>query len=140
MTNATTTDNTQTTSGLVITPNALDTAFVTNFQITDITGGTLYQNDGVTQITDGEFITVAQGAAGLKFTPALNSLTSGSFTVQESTTATTAGLGGPTATATITVNLALDPPNVTNATTADNIADDLRTGHYAERGRHRLRG
>ena len=64
VTNATTTDNTQTTSGLVITPNAADTAFVTNFQITNITGGTLYLNDGVTQVTNGEFITVAQGARG----------------------------------------------------------------------------
>ena len=120
VTNATTTDNTQTTSGLVITPNAADTAFVTDFQITNITGGTLYLNDGVTQVTNGEFITVAQGAAGLKFTPATNSLTSGSFTVQESTSATTAGLGGPTATATIAVNLVLNQPSVTNATTTDN--------------------
>ena len=120
VTNATTTDNTQTTSGLVITPNAADTAFVTNFQITNITGGTLYLNNGVTQVTNGEFITVAQGAAGLKFTPTSNSLTSGSFTVQESTSATTAGLGGPTATATITVNLVLNQPTVTNATTTDN--------------------
>jgi RHS repeat-associated protein len=120
VTNATTTDNTQTTSGLVITPNAADTAFVTNFQITGVTGGTLYLSDGVTQVTDNEFITVAQGAAGLKFTPASNSLTSGSFTLQESTSATTAGLGGPTATATITVNLVLRQPSVTNATTTDN--------------------
>ena len=62
VTNATTTDNTQTTSGLVITPNSLDTAFVTNFQITDITGGTLYLNNGVTQITNGEFITDGAGS------------------------------------------------------------------------------
>ena len=110
MTNATTTDNTQTTSGLVITPNAADTAFVTDFQITDITGGTLYLNDGVTQITNSEFITVAQGAAGLKFTPTTNSLTSGNFTVQESTSDSTAGLGGPTAMATVTVNLVLHRP------------------------------
>jgi hypothetical protein len=61
-----------------------------HFQITNITGGTLYLNDGVTQLTNGQFITVAQGAAGLKFTPAANSLTSGSFTVQASTSATTA--------------------------------------------------
>ena len=81
MTNATTTDNTQTTSGLVITPNAADTSFVTYFQITNITGGTLYQNDGVTPIANGAFISVAQGAAGLKFTPAANSTASGSFTV-----------------------------------------------------------
>jgi RHS repeat-associated protein len=120
VTNATTTDNTQTTSGLVITPNSADTGFVTNFQITNITGGTLFLNDGVTQVTNGEFITVAQGAAGLKFTPASNSLTSGNFTVQESTSATTAGLGGPTATATITVNLVLHQPSVTNATTTEN--------------------
>ncbi len=120
VTNATTMDNTPTTSGLVITPNAADTAFVTNFQITNITGGTLYLNDGVTQVTNGEFITVAQGAAGLKFTPTTNSRTSGSSTVQESTSATTAGLGGPTATATITVNLVLHQPSVANATTTDN--------------------
>ena len=110
VTNASTTDNTQTTSGLVITPNAADTVFVTDFQITNITGGTLYQNDGTTQITDGEFITVAQGAAGLKFTPTLNSLATGSFTVQESTTDDDTGLGGPTATASITVNLVLNSP------------------------------
>jgi RHS repeat-associated protein len=120
VTNATTTDNTQTTSGLVVTPNSADTAFVTNFQITGITGGTLFLNNGTTQITSGEFITVAQGGAGLKFTPASNSLTSGSFTVQESTSATTAGLGGPTATATVTVNLVLHQPSVTNATTTEN--------------------
>jgi Peptidase family M23/Beta-propeller repeat/PKD domain len=120
VTNATTTDNTQTTSGLVVTPNAADAAFVTNFQVTNITGGTLFKNDGTTVINNGDFITVAEGAAGLKFTPATNSLASGSFTVQESTTATTAGLGGPTATATITVNLALHQAAVTNATTNDN--------------------
>ena len=60
VTNATTAENTQTTSGLVITPNAMDSGFVTDFQITNITGGTLYLNDGVTQVTDGELITVAQ--------------------------------------------------------------------------------
>ena len=53
--------DTQTTSGLVVTPNAADAAFVTNFQITNITGGSLYLNDGVTQVTNSEFITVAQG-------------------------------------------------------------------------------
>jgi hypothetical protein len=120
VTNAATTQNTQTTSGLVITPNALDTAFVTNFQVTGITGGTLFLNDGTTPVTNGQFITVAQAAAGLKFTPATDSLASGSFAVQESTSNTVAGLGGPTATGTITVTLALHQPNVTNATTTEN--------------------
>jgi hypothetical protein len=120
VTNATTTDNTQTTSGLVITPNAADTAFVNNFQITNITGGTLFLSNGTTQVTNNQFITVAQGLAGLTFTPATNSLTAGSFTVQESSNATTDGLGGPTATASITVNLALHQPSVTDASTNEN--------------------
>ena len=108
VTNATTFDNTQTTSGLVITPNAADTAVVTYFEITNITGGTLYLNDGVTQVTEGEFITAAQGAAGLTFMPAPNSLASGSFTVEESTSSSAAGLGGPPAIATITVSAQVD--------------------------------
>ena len=76
---------------------------MTNFQITNITGGTLFLNNGTTPINNGDFITVAQGAAGLKFTPAANSTATGTFTVQESTSATVAGLGGPTAAPTITV-------------------------------------
>ena len=121
VTNAVTTENTQTTSGLVITPNTLDTAFVTYFQITNITGGTLYRHDGVTQITNGSFITLAQAVAGLKFTPTTNSTAYGSFTVQESTSSKTSGLGGPTATASIAVNIVLHQPSVTNATTTENM-------------------
>ncbi len=121
VTNATTTENTQTTSGLVITPNSADTAYVTNFEITGITGGTLFLNDGTTAISNGTFITVAQGALGLKFTPTTGSTASGSFTVQESINATTGGLGGTTATATITVNApTLHTPGVTGATTTEN--------------------
>jgi hypothetical protein len=96
-------ENHQTTSGLVILPSATEAAFVTNFQITNITGGTLFQHDGTTAINSGDFITLAQGAAGLKFTPTTGSTVTGSFTVQESTTANVGGLGGATATATIIV-------------------------------------
>ena len=60
VTNAITPESTQSTSGLVVTPNAADEGFVADFQITGITGGTLYLNDGVTPVTDGEFITIAQ--------------------------------------------------------------------------------
>ena len=104
VTNATTTVNNQTTSGLVITLNPADGAEVTNFKITGITNGTLFKNDGTTQINNGQFITVAEGNAGLKFTPALNSNAAGSFQVQASLNNTNGGLGGSTATATITVN------------------------------------
>ncbi len=121
VTDATTLENIQTTSGLVVTPNAADTGSVTNFLITGITGGTLFLSDGITQVDNGAFITVAQGAAGLKFTPTTNSITPGSFAVQESTSASTNGLGGSTATATITVTPVLNTPTVTNAATSENI-------------------
>ncbi len=72
VTDATTDEDTQTTSGLVISRNAADGAEVTHFKITGITNGTLYQNDGTTPITEGSFITFAEGNAGLKFTPTAN--------------------------------------------------------------------
>ena len=89
----------------MITPGANDST-AAYFQITGITGGTLYQNNGTTPIANGSFITVAQGAAGLKFTPTTGSLATGSFTVEESTTNAVSGLSGATATATIAVTLA----------------------------------
>ena len=117
VTSVRTTENTQTSAGLVITPAAADntTAF---FEITNITGGTLYQNDGVTPVVSGSFITLAQGAAGLKFTPTAGSLATGSFNVQNSTTNAVGGLSGTTATATI--NVVLAGPSVTNAATTAN--------------------
>jgi uncharacterized repeat protein (TIGR01451 family) len=101
VTNATTNANTQTTSGLVISRNPADGAEVTHFKITAITGGSLFKNDGVTPINNGDFITFAEGNAGLKFTPGA---TNGSFLVQASLGATDAGLGGGTVQATIIVN------------------------------------
>ena len=53
---------------------------------------------------EGAFITIAEGAAGLKFTPTTNSAAAGQFTIQASTSNIDAGLGGATATATITVD------------------------------------
>jgi hypothetical protein len=74
--------NQQTTYGLAINPSGLDGPEVTHFHITNIANGTLYQNDGITPISEGQFITVAQGGLGLKFTPALDSLETGYFYVQ----------------------------------------------------------
>ena len=79
VTNTTTNEDTQSTSGLVITRNVNDGAEVTHFKITNITGGTLFKNDGATMITNNSFITEAEGNAGLKFTPAANSIVAGSF-------------------------------------------------------------
>src|SRR5438270_3016672 len=105
VTNATTNEDTQTTSGLVISRNAVDGAEVTHFKITGITNGILFKNDGTTHINNADFITFADGNAGLKFTPAANLFspsTTFSFTVQGATSAAGAGLSGGTATAVIT--------------------------------------
>jgi CSLREA domain-containing protein len=101
VTGAATNANTQTTSGLVISRNPADGAGVTHFKITGITGGTLFKNNGITLINNGDFITFAEGNAGLKFTPGTSN---GSFVVQASTSASDAGLGGGTALASININ------------------------------------
>ena len=101
VTNATTNANTQTTSGLVISRNPADGAEVTHFKITGITGGALFKNNGTSPINNGDFITFAEGNAGLKFTPGTSN---GSFRVQASLSASDSGLGGGTVTATITIN------------------------------------
>ena len=115
VTNATTDEDTQTNSGLVITANASDGGGTTNYKITNIVGGTLYKNDGTTAISAGSFITKAEGLAGLKFTPSANSFTAGGFDVQASVSAADAGLRDLIITATITVNPVADTPSVTNA-------------------------
>jgi hypothetical protein len=122
ITNATTLEDTQTVSGLVVSRNAADGAEVTHFKITNIQNGTLFKN-GATQINNGDFITFAEGDAGLRFTPAANLFSPGttfSFQAQASLNNTDAGLGGGLATATITVNPVADTPSVTNATTTLN--------------------
>ena len=110
VTNATTDEDTQSSSGLVITRNAADGAEVTYYKITGITSGTLYKNDGVTQITNGSFITVAEGAAGLKFTPDADFNGTGNFTIQSSTSGDDTGLGGSTTVANVTVDPVNDAP------------------------------
>jgi hypothetical protein len=103
VTNAQTEFPRQSTSGLVISRNSGDGLEVTHFQITNITGGTLFQNDGVTVINADDFITYDQAHAGLKFTPVSDSAGAGTIQVQSSVSDATSGLGGGTATAVITV-------------------------------------
>lgn|GEM_PF-4942643 len=85
-----------------ILPNASSKASTNYFQISNIENGTLSTNDG-TELTNGYFITVAQGEAGLIFTPLQNSLETGSFDVQAASAPNTEGLGGEVATSSITV-------------------------------------
>lgn len=126
VTNASTDEDVQTSSGLVVTRNAVDSTEVSHFKITAISGGTLFKNDGTTVIANNSFsfITAAEGAAGLKFTPAANSSANGSFKVQGATSAIGAGLSTASATATITVHPVGDIPLVSNATTPEDTQSD----------------
>ena len=110
VTNTTIPAGTQSTTGLVLSRNAGDGAETTHFKITGITGGTLYKADGTTAINNNDFITFAEGNAGLKLTP--SGTANGSFTAQASTSAANGGLGGSTVTATATVTV----PTITSAT------------------------
>jgi hypothetical protein len=141
VTNATTDEDVQTASGLVLSRNAVDGAEVTHFKITGITNGTLYQNDGLTAIGENEFITFAQGNAGLKFTPSPNFFGTASFHAQASVSNVDAGLGGGVVTATITVNPVPDAPVMQNYLTdedtpvttiviARNPADGAEVTHF----------
>jgi Cadherin-like domain/Cadherin-like/Concanavalin A-like lectin/glucanases superfamily/Bacterial Ig domain len=127
VTNATTNEDTQTTSGLVISRNAADSVEVTHFKIIGIINGTLFKNDGITQINNGTFITFAEGNAGLKFTPNSNLNGSGSFTIQASTSNSDLGLGGNTVNATITVTPVNDAPiaNSDSASTYTGVATNI---------------
>ena len=93
-------------TGLVVAPATADAPWVTYFQITAINGGSLAlnANDGGGQISDGQFIPVAQGSNGLTFTPTADSLTAGGFTIQESTSDDVTGLGGSTTTDSIAID------------------------------------
>ena len=114
----TTLEDTQS-GAIVLNRNANDGAEVTHFKISNITGGTLYQNDGVTQINVGDYITFAEGNAGLKFTPDANSNTSGSFDVESSEDGLSVAAQSAAATSTITVTPVGDTPQVADITTLE---------------------
>ncbi len=119
VTDATTTRDQQTKSGLVISRNPVDGEEVTHFKISAIKNGTLYHNDGVSPILNNSFITFAQGNAGLKFTPVLGGSGNGSFKIQAALGPQNSQLGGNVITATIQINN--DPPVITSI--PDSIAD-----------------
>ncbi len=90
-------------SGVIyITPSALDGAEVTHFQIVNITNGTLELPDG-TQINNGDFISVADGTAGVHFIPA--DITDGSFGAISSEDGLNPAPQSTIATSTIKVNI-----------------------------------
>ncbi|MBF0434167.1 MAG: cadherin domain-containing protein [Magnetococcales bacterium] len=117
VTPATTNEDVQTTSGLVIGRNSVDGAEVTHFKIANITNGTLFKTDGKTMIAEGDFITVDEGATGLRFTPKLNQNSADGtvfgFDVFAATGAAANKVGPDKATAVITVTAVNDAPVLT---------------------------
>jgi hypothetical protein len=115
VTPATTNEDTQSPSGLVITPNAVDGAEITSFLITSIQNGTLFESNGISSISSNTAITRAVGGAGLKFTPAANLNSSSSsfgFTAQAMANVGPSS-AGPGTNASITVNAVNDSPAFT---------------------------
>ena len=92
-----------TATDLFIFPNAADKT-TTHFQITAITGCSLFKSDGVTPVKAGDFITGTDGAAGLKIVSSTGS--TGSVTAVSSLNDTFSGAG----TAAMTLTLSLTPP------------------------------
>ncbi|SVE22675.1 uncharacterized protein METZ01_LOCUS475529, partial [marine metagenome] len=128
ITDATTDEDIMTSSGLVISRNAVDTEEVTHFKISSITNGKLYRNDGVTEIFDDDFITFAVGNAGLKFDPDEDYFGEGSITIQAAIGDTGSDdLGGEQVPATITIDSVNDAPSFT----FDNIIIEEDNGIYS---------
>ena len=126
VTDATAVVNTMTTDGLVITQNPADAQGHGFYRISNIRGGTLYRADGMTWINDGDFISIADGAAGLRFRPypfAMSPHAAFGFDVQASVDGTLTGLGGQVVTATITVTDPLPPDTIIVAGPAAVTAD-----------------
>jgi len=96
-------------SGLIVLDrHATDGAEVTHFRISGISAGTLTQADGTTVVNDGDYITVAQGQAGLRFTAPLHSYATESFNVQSSEDGSTVAAQSGVATSTISVTAVND--------------------------------
>jgi len=94
ITPASTTPSQQSQSGLVVSRSVVDGEEVGWLQISVIQQGQLYQNNGITAIQEGKFISWQQAKVGLKFTPQQGFQGMASFQLQAATSSTEAGLGG----------------------------------------------
>ena len=86
---------------------------------TSIAGGTLYKKDGTTVISDGDFITFAEGNLGLKFTPDTDRNAAATFDVESSQNGTSVAAQSGVATSTITITPVGDTPQVADITTLE---------------------
>lgn len=136
--NSSTTEDTLS-SAIVISPPA--GLAITHFKISGIANGTLFKNNGVTSISNGDFLTVADAAAGVKFLPSLNSNAAGQFDVELSQNGTTVLAVSSKASGTVTITPVGDTPTVANITTLQNtltgpivinrhVADGAEVTHF----------
>ncbi|AWB46536.1 hypothetical protein DCC85_21770 [Paenibacillus sp. CAA11] len=125
ITNAFTAEDTKTGSGLKISPSPYDGTDVQYFKIGEIKGGTLLDNSETYELKQGNFISRADGDAGLKFKPSkdANSPAGDTFSVevQASLDHQGTGLSAPVI-GYITVSEVNDPP----------VAQDDNLGNLAE--------
>lgn len=110
ITNAETDEDTPTSSGLEVKRHQWDGEEVKYFQVSNISNGKLYQQGGVTEILEGDFVAYDIIARGLVFQPNENYYGTGSFDVQSSLTDDINGLGGEQVTAIITIHSVNDTP------------------------------
>jgi hypothetical protein len=103
VTGTTTSRGYESTTGLTIIADPLDFIETTHFKIFNIENGTLFRANGIAQIRDGDFITAAEGAAGLRFQPGSGFVGTGRFAVLGSRSGTEDGVGGAEGTGLITV-------------------------------------
>jgi len=125
--NIVTNENTQS-GAIVLDRSTNDGVEVTHFKITGISNGTLFHTDGTTAINNGDYITVAQGQAGLKFTPSANSIAAGSFDVESSengvTVAAQSGKSSTTISITPVIETVVTEPTPTIETPTPEIVVD----------------
>ena len=113
---------------IVLDRHAADGPEVTHFRISNITNGSLFHNDGITPINDGDFILVAAGQLGLRFQPAPDSNATGNFGVESSEDGTTIAAQSGVATSTINITSVNDAPildNTGDMALTDVIKDSL---------------
>lgn len=97
---------------------------ITYFRISGITGGTLFKSNGTTPVNNGDFLTVGEGQAGVRFLPSANSNAAGKFDAELSLDGATVIAGSGKATSTIAITPVGDTPQVANAT----VLEDTLSG------------
>lgn len=105
----------------------------TRFRIDSISGGQLFLADGLSPVADGNFISLAQAQAGVRFLPTLDSHAPGSFKIELFGDEPTVLYGTSKSTATISVAAVNDAPTqleLSNASITENLPGGTLVGNF----------